>query len=95
MGIKQVLPLPPAQYEQGYLQQLVRAMTDYIEQMSNPGPVVCSSLRILQCPRSGGGLPQGSVWARNGVLYIVDSSYGSPGGVTAVGSVGTVTVTTV
>ena len=95
MGIKQVLPLPGPAYDQGYVQQLVRSLTDYIEQMANPGPVVCSSLRILQVPHSGYLLPNGSVWSNNGVLYIVESNNGYAGGVVGTSALGTVTVTVV
>ena len=95
MGIRQVLPLPGPSYSPSYMQQLVRALTDYIEQMANPGPVVCSSLRILQVPHSGYSLPNGSVWSNSGVLYIVESSNGYAGSVTGTTALGTVTVTTV
>lgn len=95
MGIKQVLPLPGPQYDQGYLQNLVRALTAYIENMSNPGPVVCSTLRILQIPHSGYLLPVGSVWSNSGVLYTIETNKGYAGGVTGTGHVGNVTVTVV
>lgn len=77
------------------MQQLVRALTDYIEQMSNPGPVVCSTLRILQVPRSGGRLPIGSVWSNSGVLYIVEAGSGYATGVSGTGHIGTPTITVV
>lgn len=95
MGIIRILPLPGPKYDQGYMQQLVRALMDYIEQMANPGPAVCSSLRILQIPHSGFRLPVGSVWSNSGVLYIVELNNGYAGTVSATGHIGTVTVTTV
>lgn len=94
MGIRQTLPLPGPTYDQRYFQQLVRALTDYIEQSANPGPLVCATLRILQIPHSGYNLPTGSVWSNSGVLFVVESSNGYPGSVSATGSIGTVTVVT-
>ena len=94
MGIIQVLPLPGPEYNQGYVQQLVRALTDYIQQAANPGPVVCATLRILQVPHSGYNLPEGSVWSNNGVLFIVEPNRGYAGGVAGTTSLGTVTVVT-
>jgi len=95
MGIRQVLPLPGPTYDQGYFAQLVRALSDYIEQSANPGPVVCSSLRILSIPHSGYALPEGSVWSNDGVLYVVESNKGYAGGLAGTSGLGTVTVTTV
>ena len=94
MGIRQILPLPGPTYDVGFMQQLVRALSNYIEQMANPGPVVCSDLRILQCPTSGTGLPEGSIWQRNSVLYIVTASTGYPVGLAGTTGIGTVTVVT-
>lgn len=75
--------------------QLVRALSSYIEQMANPGPVVCSSLQILSVPHSGGGLPNGGIWSNSGVLYIVEANNGYPSSLKATTHLGTVTVTTV
>jgi hypothetical protein len=94
MGIKQVLPLPGPDYSQMYLNQLVRALTDYIEQMSYPKDDVCSTLRVLQMPHSGYNLPAGSVWSNNGVLYVVELNVGYAGSVLGTTGLGTVTVVT-
>jgi hypothetical protein len=60
----QVTPLafPPAQYQQVYFSEIIRALNFYFRQSNNPGPAVVATLQILNLPTSPTGLPVGSVW---------------------------------
>ena len=94
MGLLQPLPLPGPDYDPVYMQQLVRAVQDYIIQNANPGPLVGATLQLLQVPHSGYNLPAGSIWSNNGVALFVETHNGYPGRVTGTTALGTVTVVT-
>lgn len=95
MSVRQVFPLPGAQYDQGYMQQLIRALNSYVERMAATGPLVGSSLMIVSLPHSGYLLPVGSFWSNSGIVHVVESNQGCAGGVAGTATLGTVTVTTV
>lgn len=39
-------PLPPDEYRKEYFSEIVRAFSVYVEQQSNPGPIVGSELNL-------------------------------------------------
>lgn len=71
------LPFPPTSYDQRYFNETIRTLNLYFRQIQNPGPVVGSTLLLLQLPTSSAGLPDGTVWhdRDSNVLRIVDSTY--------------------
>lgn len=66
-----VLPLPPADYSAQYLNQIVRTLNQYFQQLGSTNPIEVDSILLRNLPTSATGLPVGSVWNNAGVLNIV------------------------
>jgi hypothetical protein len=87
-----VLPLPPREYKQWYMDQLVKLINMHNEDVKNPGNIVGADLLLLQLPSSGVGLSPGSVFSGPmGQLFIVREPDQYVSGVSATGYVGSVT----
>lgn len=56
------LPFPPTSYDQRYFNETIRTLNLYFRQIQNPGPLVGSTLSLLQLPTSATGLRVGEVW---------------------------------
>ena len=56
------LPFPPTSYDQRYFNETIRTLNLYFRQIQNPGPLVGSTLSLLQLPTSATGLRVGDVW---------------------------------
>jgi hypothetical protein len=76
------LPLPPPEYSQQHMNQLVRQLETIFNQFQALGPVTCgpvpgansrakSGLNIVNIPTSTTGLKSGDVWSDGGTLKIV------------------------
>lgn len=78
------LPLPPKEYEQEYMNRLIRQIDFAFRKMQAIRPLTVGSdqtrqvagfpisgLTIQDIPTSPTGLPAGSVWSDSGVLKIV------------------------
>jgi len=87
-----VLPLPPSEYSQDYLNQLVSALEIYMRQNLEPGYIRGSTMALTEPPTNGGGLRVGDVFDDNGTLKIVRSTDVFSGTNYGTGSVGSVTV---
>lgn len=87
-------PIAPAQYDQRYFSEVVRAFAVFIEQQRNPGQGRNTSLVLTDLPTSDYGLEPGSLFQDNGFVKIalINLAYGV--GSSATGAVGTVTVST-
>ena len=66
-----VLPLAPTEYNPEYLNQLIRALNTYLNQIGSTTPIVIDQLTLLALPTSPAGLRPGPVWNDNGTLKIV------------------------
>jgi hypothetical protein len=66
-----VLPLPPAEYSAQYLNQIVRTLNQYFQQLGSTNPIEVDSILLRNLPTSATGLPVGSVWNDTGTLKIV------------------------
>lgn len=64
-------PNPPAQYEQRYFADFIRAFALYQQQVQNAGEGRHTTLVLTNLPTSTTGLESGSVWNDAGVLKIV------------------------
>ena len=89
-----VLPLPPNEYSQDYLNQLISALEIYMRQNLEPGYVRGSTMALTELPTNGGGLRVGDVFDDGGTLKIVRSIDAFSGTTSATGAVGEVTVST-
>jgi hypothetical protein len=66
-----VLPLAPTDYNPEYLNQLIRALNTYLNQIGSTTPIVIDQLTLLALPTSPVGLRPGTVWNDNGTLKII------------------------
>lgn len=78
------LPLPPSDYNQEYMNRLLRQLNLVLARLNSIRPVTVGSdlsqqnvgypisgLTIVDIPTSSANLPSGSVWSDNGTLKIV------------------------
>lgn len=78
------LPLPPKEYDQEYMNRLLRQIDFALRKMQAIRPITVGSdqtsqiaaypisgLTIQNIPTSPTGLPSGSVWSDSGILKIV------------------------
>tara|TARA_R110000787_G_scaffold22098_1_gene64547 strand:+ start:1126 stop:1416 length:291 start_codon:yes stop_codon:yes gene_type:complete len=83
------LPTPPNQVDAQYLTDLVRALEIFLRQMQNP------QLNFQEVPTDGNNnlLQQGDIYiADGGFLKVIGKTEIFGGSVSAIGSVGTVTI---
>ena len=88
------LPVPPIEYNQQYSTDLIRALRLYFNQLDSTTPLVLDGLQLLNLPTSGYGLRNNTVFRVGEDLKIVVPNIAYLPGVSASGSVGTVSVTT-
>lgn len=78
------LPLPPKEYNQEYMNRLIKQLDFAIRKLESIRPITVASdlsskvaafpisgLTIQDIPTSPTGLPAGSVWSDSGILKIV------------------------
>jgi hypothetical protein len=88
-------PVPPMDYQQGYMAELVRAISLYTQQVQNPGEgrntfTVFTNLQS----ENNAGLEVGTVFEVDGMLHVVKSNKPYVAGLSASGVLGAVTVST-
>jgi len=66
-----VLPIPPTEYSAQYLNQIVRTLNQYFQQLGSTNGIEVDTITLHNLPTSATGLPEGSVWNSAGVLHIV------------------------
>jgi hypothetical protein len=98
MGMQQfvapALPVPPNEYNQQYVTNLIRALRLYFNQLDSTASLQIDGLSLLSLPTSGYGLRTGTVFRVGENLKIVVPNVAYTAGVSASGSIGSVTVTT-
>ena len=65
------LPEAPEEYTRVYMEDLVRALDNYIQQERNPGEMRGTKLTLTDLPTSPTGLEVGSLWNDAGTVKIV------------------------
>jgi hypothetical protein len=65
------LPYPPAQYNQQYVNELIRVLNLYFRAIQNQGPVVGNTAQFTNLPTSATGLPAGSLWVDTSASNVV------------------------
>ena len=88
-----VFPTPQEEYDVRYMADLIRALNYFVEQVGNPGAIRGTTLVLTELPTSGAQLETGSVYNDSGTLKIVLANVGYASSISAVASIGTVTVT--
>ena len=87
------LPVPPVEYDQRYHTDLIRILRLYFNQLDSTTPLVLDGLQLLNLPTSGYGLRENTVFRVGEDLKIVVPNIAYLLGVSASGSLGTVSVT--
>lgn len=85
-------PLPPQQYQQQYFAEVVRAISFYFEQNSNPGEGRNTFTVFTNLKTADVGLEPGAIFNHGGYVKITQLNTTHPMGTSATASVGTVTV---
>ena len=97
MGMQQfvapALPVPPNEYNQQYVTNLIRALRLYFNQLDSTASLQIDGLSLLSLPTSGYGLRTGTVFRVGEDLKIVVPNVAYTAGVSASGSIGSVTAT--
>ena len=86
------LPVPPVEYDQRYHTDLIRILRLYFNQLDSTTPLVLDGLQLLNLPTSGYGLRTGTVFRIGEDLKIALPNIPYPLGVSASGSLGTVSI---
>ena len=84
--VRSIIPIPPPQYDVGYLNQLARALDNIIEDQRNP----IVNLSNIPSENLANGLSIGDLYESNGFLKIVregDVFATSKVGTTAIGTI--------
>jgi hypothetical protein len=90
--VRPFFPVPPADYQQWYIQEVVRSFSVYLEQMQNPGEGRNTFIVLTALQTDDVGVEPGTVFNHGGYLKISESNTPHVRGVSATGSVGSVTV---
>lgn len=96
MDRRTVLPIypdPPREYTVRWAADLVRALDQLNVVLRNPGEGRFTTATFTDLPTTDVGLEPGALFRQDNVVYIVVANKSYPAGVSAAGSVGTVTVT--
>lgn len=66
-----VFPPAPKEYDQQYMQDVLRTLTAYIRLQNAIGPIVASEVMITQLPTSSVGLRVGTLYNDSGTVKVV------------------------
>jgi hypothetical protein len=89
---KPYFPVPPRTYDFTYFAELVRSFSVFIQQERNPGIIRGTELVLTNLPVNDYGLEEGTVFQRDGVLYVSVPYKPHPKGVFGTAVVGGVSV---
>lgn len=92
--LRPFFPVPPREYNQGYLAEIVRSFSVYLEQQQNPGEGRNTNLTLTALQTDDVGLELGALFQQGGFVKIAQPNTPHVRGSSALGSVGTVTVVT-
>ena len=87
-------PVPPQEYNYQYFAELVRAYSNYLQQMQNAGEGRNTFTVFTDLQTDDSGLEVGAVFNHGGYLKITEANTPHARGSEETGGVGTVTVTT-
>jgi len=88
------LPIPPSEYSQDYFSEIVRAIAVYMQNERNPGEGRNTFTVFTNLQTDDYGLEPGSVFNHAGYLKVSELNTPHVRGSSALGSVGSVSVTT-
>ena len=88
------LPVPPNEYNQPYMAEIVRALSVYMQNERNPGEGRNTFTVFTDLQTDDVGLENGAIFNHGGYVKIVQLNTPHTRGSTGTGSVGSVTVIT-
>lgn len=88
------LPVPPREYQQSYLAEIVRAISIYMQNERNPGEGRHTAMVLTNLQSNDQGLETGALFQQGGFVKITQANTPHVAGLAATTSVGSVTVTT-
>lgn len=91
--VKPQFPVPPREYDQRYLAEIVRAFSVFLEQIQNPGPQRATKITLTDLQNNDFGLENGALFQVNGTVKITQANLPHVVGSGSSGGVGGVTVT--
>lgn len=91
--VRPFFPVPPQEYNHTYMTEIIRAFSIFLEQNHNPGEGRHTALTLTNLQTNDQGLEVGALFDYNGYVRLSKLNEAYVGGVSATGSVGTVTVT--
>lgn len=65
------LPEPPENYDTVYMEDLLRALQTFIDQVRNPGEIRATTITLTDLPTSSVGLETGALYNDSGTVKIV------------------------
>jgi hypothetical protein len=92
--VRPYFPIPPRDYDQAYLNEVIRAFSVFIQQIQNPGDARHTELTLTELQSNDQGLETGALFEVDGFVKISRSFNPHLAGVGSTGAVGSVTVTT-
>ena len=87
-------PVPPPEYQQSYMSEIVRSFSSFLHQAINPGAGRASTFVMPNLPTSDSGLEVGGLFTQGGYVLITAANTPHPAGTEGTGAVGTLAVTT-
>lgn len=87
-------PDPPREYNQAYMAQVIRAFALFAQQVRNPGEGRNTFIVLTNLQQNDFGLEVGAVYQSGNQLLITTLDTAAVSGLTATGSVGSVSITT-
>lgn len=63
-------PVAPAQYDQQYMNEIVRSFSVYLQQQGNPGLGRFTNVTLTDLPTSATGLEPGTLWNDSGTVKV-------------------------
>jgi hypothetical protein len=88
-------PRPPGEYDSGYFQDVVRALDALVVAIRNPGEGRQTTIVLTNLQGDEYGLEQGTIFQVAGALRIPQLNSAYVRGLSATGTIGSVSVTTV
>lgn len=90
--IRPRFPLPPAEYNQQYMSEIVRQFSILVQQIQNPGDERFTTVTITQLPTNDVGLEQGTLYNHDGFVKVSELDTSAVAGSGLSTTLGTVTV---
>ena len=90
--IKPNFPLPPSEYDQQYLSEVVRSFSIFLQQMQTPGDGRFSTVTSTALPTNDIGLESGSLYNHEGVVKVSELKTSSVAGQSLTATIGSVSV---